>query len=187
MTGYGAVGSGAASDPVGVSAGPDLPGAHQGRARALQQLLVAELEPRDAIERLWLSDVAHMTARLEHLRMLQCGFYLQVLHSRVKRETDLLPDQFTTSERKILADMAADGFALDDDADPADLDLYNRFLSYAIEPNLNRIKLLDDLERGMLRERDRVFAQFEKRRRSQVIEAVRELEQPVPVLPSPGA
>ena len=171
---------------VAISAGPDLTGWNQGRAETLQQLLVEELAPKDAIERLWLSDIAHLTARLEHMRLMQRGYYLQLLHSRLDSILGHSLSDFNQDELEILEAMAERDFNFADDANPEDLDLYGRFLSVAIAPNLERIKRLDDLEKGLLWDRDRVFAQFEKRRRSQIIDAVEVLEQSFPALPAPG-
>lgn len=158
-----------------------LPGADQARADAILAALEREFEPRDCIEGLWLRDIAFIASRLEHWRVLTREFHLGLMRTYVQKafaDIEYRPGNgpFDSDEMMVVEEMARNGFVLAEDADEERINLYFRLQAAAIEPFLDKLKLLDDQEKGLLRERDRLIAQFDKRRRDRVIDAVRRVD-----------
>jgi hypothetical protein len=69
-------------------------------------------------------------------------------------------------------------FSLRTEPDAQTAAVLERLMGLVLAEDNASIRVFDDLERGLLRERDRVFAQFEKRRRQKVIEVVAAVEAP---------
>lgn len=163
---------------------PVLPGQNSERVALYLNALRQQFEPKDTIEEWWLNDLAHLTARIEHMRTTSRGFYLSRLHQTLDEQSQY-ESAFSQEQFEELTTMAETDFELEGEANALQSSLYNRLLGLATGGNLDKLRILDDLEKGLLRERDRVFAQFEKRRRDQVMAAVRTIEsQTVRRLPS---
>ena len=172
---------------------PALPGQDPGRVEQMLGQLAQELMPRDAIERLWLADIAYLTVRIEYFRAGLRGYYAarQRAHlnpSQIYMDLDELSERTDFSadeERKELRGLENDDFAPQPGETQLDEPAFTRMLGRVVAGNLETIVRLDEVETRLLRERDRVIAQFDRRRRDAVRSAVENAEQAPPALPPP--
>ena len=165
--------------PIGhqMIAQPALPGVSNDRVAAIFATLCAEFVPTDLLETWWLNDVAHLTARIEHLRLAVRGFYRRRMKSMISDfyTSDVKFDEDGMARAEALCDS---DFSLRAEPDAQTAAVLERLMGLVLAEDNASIRVFDDLERGLLRERDRVFAQFEKRRRQKVIEVVAAVEAP---------
>ena len=172
---------------------PALPGQDPGRVEQLLGQLAQELMPRDAIERLWLADIAYLTVRIEYFRAGLRGYYAARQRAHLNPDqietnfTDLFPstDSSIGDERRELRGFEGDDFEPQPGETHLDEPAFTRMLGRVIEANLETIVRLNEVETRLLRERDRVIIQFDRRRRDAVRAAVENAEQSPSALPPP--
>lgn len=150
-----------------IHARPVLPGQDSGRGEAIYAALCQDFAPKDAIEDCWLSDIAHLMARIEYLRTCVRGYFalqmntLSDLHSTFHTA-------FSDDEQDLIAKLADRDFVCRPNEKQSVIDLRDRYLGYVYKKHSREIQVFDDMERNLLRERDRVIAHFERRRRDQL-------------------
>lgn len=138
-------------------------------------LLVEHFKPRDFIEELWLHDIATMTANIEKFRAIEQSVMLnQMLDTVVTRRDGydyLLEHQFAANEYAKSLSLGKPhknrGSLYDDQKIAANLS----------ESDIRHLAAINDLIIKQQRERDRVFAQFERKRRPLVEAAVAKIEE----------
>ena len=172
---------------------PALPGQDPGRVEQLLGQLAQEHTPRDAIERLWLADIAYLTVRIEYFRAGLRGYYVACQRAHLNpgqvymdldglfERTDFSADE----EREELRGLEDDDFEPQPGKTHLDEPAFTRMLGRVVAANLETIVRLDEVETRLLRERDRVIVQFDRRRRDAVRAAIENAEQAPPALPPP--
>jgi hypothetical protein len=173
---------------LGAPGRPVLPGQDPGRVETLVVMLSLEFQPSGMIEQLWLEDIAYLTARIEYFRAGLRGFYAEVQRAdigasvhRSRFERDAYE-----GERQELSELQANDFQPEYGKTHLDDPTFTRHLGYVIGSNLAMIQRLDDTEQRLLRERDRMIAQFDRRRRNAVRDAIESAEAKPPALPAPS-
>ena len=172
---------------------PALPGQDPGRVEQLLWQLAQELMPRDAIEQLWLADIAYLTVRIEYFRAAIRGYYAARQRAHINPYRICIdigelsePTEFSADEeREELRGLEDDDFEPQPGKSHLDEPAFTRMLGRVVAANLETIVRLDEVETRLLRERDRVIAQFDRRRRDAVRSAVEDAEQVPPALPPP--
>jgi hypothetical protein len=173
---------------LGAPGRPALPGQDPGRVEAILALLTQELQPTGMIEQLWLADIAYLTARIEYFRAGLRGFYAEM------QRADLGPSMYRSrfdedhyyGEREELSALQDSDFQPEPGNTHLDDPAFTRQLGHIIGKNLPIVQRLDDTEQRLLRERDRMIAQFDRRRRNAVRDAVKNAEAKPPALPAPS-
>ena len=178
----------------GTAQRPALPGQDPGRVEAIYDLLCGQLHPSDVIEQMWLADIAYLTARIEYFRAALSGYYA----GRLAGEDDLVG----LDEGTRVIQRAAREFVLSARRDnpniwpelqyspelspltPGD-PAYTQKLGQVIDENLDTIVKLDEAEIRLLRERDRLIAQFDRRRHTAVRDAIESAQASQPALAAP--
>lgn len=159
---------GQASEVAPLFARPRLPGQHPEHSDRILAHLRRECGPRDFIEELWLADVAWLTARIDYFRAALAGLYDLQLRQKRRDHARANGEWFSAGKIEALAEieqddpMRADGTAL------AGEPVFQRLLGMTTLHELDTLGKLAVLEQLLGRERDRVLAQFERRRREQV-------------------
>ena len=172
---------------------PALPGQDPVRVEQLLGQLAQELVPRDAIERIWLADIAYLTVRIEYFRAGLRGYYAACQRDHLNPSQNYIDldemcertDSSIDDERQHLRGLEDDDFAPQPGETRLDDPAFTRMLGRVVEANLGTIARLDQVETLLLRERDRVIAQFDRRRRDAVRAAVENVERAPPALPLP--
>jgi hypothetical protein len=183
---------------LGAPERPALPGQDPGRVEAILELLTQELQPTGMIEQLWLADIAYLTARIEYFRAGLRGFYAGLQRAEIApRYIDEMLIPFSPAydrsghdaaerRREELRALQVNDFQPEPGKTHLDDSRFTHMLGQIIGENLAIIQRLDDTEQRLLRERDRMIAQFDRRRRNAVRDAVENAEAKPPALPAPS-
>jgi hypothetical protein len=165
---------------------PAAPGLPPAQVAALYDALALELEPAGAIEECWLNDVAQLTLRIEALRLVTHNFYVTRMMVLARDERFML-STFGINEVEFLRECAGKRFDSALKLDDRGRECVSRLMGVAFAHNIEKFKMLEDTERALLRERDRIVAQFERRRRDKLMLTVRAADASTrPGLPPPG-
>jgi len=136
-------------------------------AEVLLKQLVAELQPKNLIERMWLRDIAMLTVRAAELRLVQVAVHKHLMRST--SNTAALPTaprlvhvgDGTATASAALA-IAVGNAVLD--PGPQEEDRLEQVVTQTYAEHLAMIERLVNLEAGVRAERDRVILQFDRRR-----------------------
>ena len=154
---------------------PALPGQDPGRVEEILDSLRQELSAKHVVEGIWLADIAYLTARIEFVRVSISAFQRSRLHSEAEMKGGR-----STEHMLVSAFIPPPGATyLDDRA-------FGKLLGEVVWDHLAVIDQLDALEIRLLRERDRMIAQFERRRRSALEAAIAQVEREPGALPPPS-
>jgi len=137
-------------------------------------LLIQDFAPQDTLEELWMSDIAKITANIQKFRAIEQSITLnQMLNNINNRQSDREFLQKYSFSVKLFAEHlsmniphlknATDGSAL-------------RIAANLSESDIRQLAAINDLIIKLQRERDRIFAQFERKRRPLIEVAVKSAE-----------
>jgi len=173
---------------------PSLPGQDPLREEELRLELSEELQPRNRFEQMWIEDIAHRMAMIEVIRAQTAGLRMRLVSETIAR---------LRKRRGNVLDRPTDDIAdlecfYADDLGPDELAALQRWADIGLIPEPRSDYLADEqfawllgnlgpqeaqalryfqiLELEELRERDRIIRQLERRRRQEVVDAVRVTE-----------
>jgi hypothetical protein len=138
-------------------------------------LLIEDFAPQDTLEELWMSDIAKITANIQKFRAIEQSItlnqMLNKIHNRHDEREFLQKNSFSV---KVFAERLSmnkphwkhgtDGPAL-------------RIAANLSEGDIRQLAAINDLIIKLQRERDRIFAQFGRKRRPLIEVAVKKVEE----------
>lgn len=175
-----------------------LPGQDPMREEELRIELAHDYSPQDRFEHIWLEDIAYRVAMIEVIRAQIAGCRMRMVQKRLgdlkRRDAELKGYQAHMAEIGVETGEDFAGTYLS----PAERAALDHWIKYGTTPR-EYTNLLNDpqfawllgnldpaqmqvlrqfqiLEQEEVRERDRIFRQFERRRRQAVMDAVKQAE-----------
>ena len=156
-----------------------LPGQDPGRCEALFQELCSYFKPQDAIEHMWVNDVASIMSRIEYLRNCHRAAALVSLRRELADNTifqaDLSSYELSEARSRIHAEENGDAKASASASSNESLP-FTRLLGAASMGSLRKEEDFMGLEFAAMRERDRIIAQITRKRREDMIAAVQVID-----------
>ena len=167
-----------------------LPGQDAEDLGWLHDTLQKECKPRNLIERQWIYDLAMLMGRIAYLRQARKGIALANQRKfaqsiitpqagsdeAMRRKTHHLfpdkPPKYSLEDAALLQQMVDRGFKPNAQPTMREHELSAHLSGRDFQENLTVYVQLDALEQDLLRERDRIIAQFDRRRRNDVAGAV---------------
>lgn len=141
------------------------------RRADLEAKLIADFEPKDVLEEIWLSEIATLTVTIEYYRYLEV--YLNyALANKKGLETDY------EDERRLEIMSASEGKKPMTYHMPLQRPCFKKALGEFNDADLKKINTVIDMITKLRRERERIYNQFERKRRPALINAVRYQEIP---------
>ena len=134
----------------------------------IETQLFQDFKPKDVLEEIWLSEIAVLTTTIEYYRRLEVSINFAYLEKHGVREL--------LEEEKELA--AALGKTLDRPDGHLSSPRFRKALGKLSEHQLKQINMVIDMINKLRRERERIYNQFERKRRPALIHAVRYQEVP---------
>ncbi len=134
----------------------------------IETQLFEDFKPKDVLEEIWLSEIAVLTTTIEYYRRLEVSINFAYLEKHGVREL--------LDEEKELA--AALGKTLDRPDGHLSSPRFRKALGKLSEHQLKQINMVIDMINKLRRERERIYNQFERKRRPALINAVRYQEVP---------
>ncbi|MEO7914551.1 MAG: hypothetical protein ABIR23_04180 [Novosphingobium sp.] len=167
---------------------PSLPGHPAHREEDLRRDIAEHFAPVNAIEMLWVADIAYCTATIEVLRAQISGFKARLvrdayqklsadkewnpqastsLRSGVRNPMESASDGviYAEGERHWLDDFAESNFQMADSKTALNSAAFAMVLSSMDRPNADQLRMLQQSLHDETRERDRLVSQFDRRRR----------------------
>lgn len=156
-----------------------MPGQDPGRCEALFEELCGYFKPQDAIEHMWVNDVACIMSRIEYLRNCHRAASLVSLR-REHAANSIYKDDLTSyelSEARSQIYAEENGTAKQSaSAIPKENLPFLRLLGAASMGSLKSEEDFMGLEFAAMRERDRIIAQITRKRREDMIAAVQVID-----------
>ena len=156
---------------------PRLPGQDPGRCEALFQELCSYFKPQDAIECMWVNDVASIMSRIEYLRNSHRAAALvslrRELADNARYKNDISSYEMSEAKSQIYAEENGDAKA---SASSKESLPFTRLLGAASMGSLQKEEDFMGLEFAAMRERDRIIAQITRKRREDMIAAVQVID-----------
>jgi hypothetical protein len=156
---------------------PRLPGQDPGRCEALFQELCSYFKPQDAIECMWVNDVASIMSRIEYLRNSHRAAALvslrRELADNARYKNDISSYEMSEAKSQIYAEENGDAQA---SASSKESLPFTRLLGAASMGSLRKEEDFMGLEFAAMRERDRIIAQITRKRREDMIAAVQVID-----------
>lgn len=152
-----------------------MPGQDAGRCEKLFDDLCRHFQPRDAIEAMWVNDVAVIMAKIEFLRKCHRAATLVALRREASDHSRYDPGIQSFEVDDVKAAVFDDEYSVGDDAgmygSEENLPIV-RLLGVVSMGSLHREEDFMGLEFAALRERDRIIDQFGRKRRDDMKAAV---------------
>jgi hypothetical protein len=138
--------------------------------RILRDLLAADLDPKDLIERIWVRDIALLTIRSEELRRVQMAVHKVLLQNAADTERGnagvAAPPRANALAAVAPAAASGPGWAFD--LGGLDVDRLEWLVGMTYAQQLATFDMLARMEAEVRKDRERVILQFDRRRRSSV-------------------
>lgn len=131
------------------------------RRGQLEDQLFADFKPKDVLEEIWLSDIATLTASIEYFRKMEVCLNLQILEQN--NITELLEFEKYMNEEN---GEKSDHIYLDSKS-------FEIAMGSLTATDLKNVNTMIDLINNLRRERDRIFHNFDRKRRPTLIQAVK--------------
>jgi hypothetical protein len=136
--------------------------------------LSKQFEPQDILEEIWLHDIARITADIEIFRVVERSVQYHCLREKLgqlRRDATLSESQVETASRGIYQLTIGEAGASE----------MPGLSTLAVAGMLNELQIrkiaaIADVIQKLQRERDRIYAQFERKRRPLVIASVKTVE-----------
>lgn len=147
---------------------PPLPGHYHLRETNLRLELAACFEPANAIEMLWVADIAYCTAAMEMYRAQIAGFRMRALktaRSEYAHEGHGENGVYSKADRQELAALAARNFQAEKNEPVLANSSFATLLGHNSREDLTSLRLLQQLLHDETKERDRLVNLRDRRRR----------------------
>ena len=143
---------------------PTFIGQDPARRKAIEERLYSDFGPKDVLEEIWLSEIAALTTTIEYYRELEAATNLEIAN-RHGLEAALSLENASKSRAVLNAE------------DGAIKSRAVRLILGQFKPNdVKRIDAIVDMIGKFRRERDRIYLQFERKRRPALLNAVKYTE-----------
>lgn len=144
---------------------------------AVQKLftaLSAHFEPQDILEEIWMYDIARITSQIEVFRIVERSMEYQSLLERLDYMIKIgkLSKDFRSVAHDGIYDLTIGGFGGSKMPNAVALEVTGTLS----EINIRKSAAIADVIQKLQRERDRIYAQFERKRRPLVIASVKTVE-----------
>ena len=133
------------------------------RIGELEAQLFADFKPKDVLEEIWLSEIASLTATIEYYRRLEVSINYNFLEKR----------GFQTFLAEEETQAAARGTKIDRRGDLLSGTAFLRALGKFSQADLKEINTVIDVINKLRRERERMYNQFDRKRRPSLVNAVK--------------
>ncbi len=148
--------------------------ANDDTVQKLFNALSKQFEPQDILEEIWLHDIARITADIEIFRVVERSVQYQSLKERLvylRKNSTLSESQAKTASGGIYQLTIGEAGGAEMPEHP----------TLAVAGNLSEVQIrkiaaIADVIQKLQRERDRIYAQFERKRRPLVIASVKTVE-----------
>ncbi len=154
---------------------PDNAEAGNDTVQKLFNALSAHFEPQDILEEIWLHDIARITANIEIFRVIERTLQYHGMHERL----EYLAKTFSMSATDARA--AQSGIyelTISPNGGTTMPDLPTILVAGAIgEAQLQKIASISDTIQKLQKERDRIYAQFDRKRQPLIIASVKRAEE----------
>lgn len=133
------------------------------RRSEIEAKLFEDFEPKDVLEEIWLSEIAVLTATIEYYRRLEVSINFAYLEKHGVRE--LLNEEQALATARGQKLNRPDGYL----SSPR----FRKALGQLSQHQLKQINTVIDMINKLRRERERIYNQFERKRRPALINAVK--------------
>lgn len=133
------------------------------RRSEIEAKLFEDFQPKDVLEEIWLSEIAVLTATIEYYRHLEISINFAYLEKHGVRE-------LLDKEQELATAL---GKKLDRPGDHFSSPRFRNALGKLNQHELKQINTVIDMINKLRRERERIYNQFERKRRPAVINAVK--------------
>lgn len=143
---------------------------HEDAVQKIFDLLIDDFKPKDILEEIWLHDIARITANIENFRIVERAIQLKKMQDRVTFlcRTGKMKPEYEQAALKAAKQLAVRGFR-----EGPVVDQLTLAVSGALnEKDLKDIAAVVEIIQKLQRERDRIYAQFERKRRPMIIASV---------------
>ena len=154
---------------------PPLPGHYHLREEGLRLELAECFEPVNAIEMLWVADIAYCCAAIEMYRVQVAGFRMRILkEARHDRASQGCAEDavYSGSDRQYLAQLAGKDFHPPKNEPAISRDSFAALLGQVSPFELGGLRMLQQLLHDETKERDRLVNQIDRRRRLAMRDAI---------------
>lgn len=140
----------------------------------LFEALSAHFSPQDILEEIWLHDIAEITSNIQVFRVIDRSLQLQSMTERLDKL--MISGAFDEAEAAE-AEKGILDLTFGTHSASGEFDLTTLKVVGGISPaNIGKIASTADVIQKLQRERDRIYAQFERKRRPLVIASVKMVE-----------
>lgn len=140
------------------------------RRAEIEAKLFQDFQPKDVLEEIWLSEIALLTATIEYYRHLEASINYKLLNNynlqKMLAEADA--EEEASGRKKSLAD----------ERDLLGSTSFRRAMGQLNENDLKSIDTIIGIINKVRRERERIYNQFDRKRRPTIINAVKYQELP---------
>jgi hypothetical protein len=147
------------------------------RRGQLEAQLFEDFKPEDVLEEIWLSEIASLTTTIEYYRRLEVSLNYTIVASRGL-------DGFLKAEE---AEAAMQGKVADRGADPLTGTAFLMAMGRVSQDNLRAINAIIEIINKLRRERERIYMNFDRKRRPSIVNAVKYREVTPEDDPSPDS
>jgi hypothetical protein len=143
---------------------------HEDAVQKIFDLLIDDFKPKDILEEIWLHDIARITANIENFRIVERAIQLKKMQDRVTFlcKTGQMKPEYEQPALKAAKQLAVRGYR-----DGPIIDQLTLTVSGILdESDLKDIAAVVEIVQKLQRERDRIYAQFERKRRPLIIASV---------------
>lgn len=143
---------------------------HEDAVQKIFDLLIDDFKPKDILEEIWLHDIARITANIENFRIVERAVQLKKMRDRVTHLCKIgqMEPEYEQAALKAAKQLAVRGFR-----EGPIVDQLTLTVSGALNENdLKGIAAVVEIIQKLQRERDRIYAQFERKRRPLIIASV---------------
>lgn len=165
---------------------PSLPGQPENYTQIVYEELCSECSPQNIIEDLWMQDLAWLTAQIDFCRYATLGYQEYILSKKIKNADEDFDNNkhekmLSTSDANHLKALDQKNFKSPDGSILEDR-LFLKLMGRAVQEQAQILMTIRQMEDSLRRERDRIFAQFERRRRESVRAVITSLDNEWPKL-----
>ncbi len=137
-------------------------------------LLIDDFTPKDILEEIWLHDIARITANIENFRIVERAVQLKKMKEKISFlcQTRKIKPEDEQPALKAARQLAIRGFHEGPILDPLILTVSGALN----DKDLKDIATVVEIIQKHQRERDRIYAQFERKRRPMIIASVSKID-----------
>lgn len=153
---------------------PDSATASEGTVQKLFTALSAHFEPKDILEEIWLHDIARITSSIEVFRLVERSVQYSSMKNRLDNfvRTGAIHASRGEAANKGIYNLTIGGPGASKLPDAAIL----KVAGALSEIDIRKAAAIADVIQKLQRERDRIYAQFERKRRPLVVASVKTVE-----------